>query len=478
LPPSEETVLHRLSRSLRHRRGLAEAANGFSMIEVLVSMVVFALVASAGVAMLLTGLRSTRNSSYRTRAAGVATQLIEQFRDAASKKCAWQIPTPSTCQVPSVLPPTTQTVPMPPGVTSTAFTATQRTEWEDKSNGTPTCSASGQGGAAGVQPVLAVTETVTWPNPTSKPVTAETVLAPPVGTFGDNTGAITVHVENGPVSKQPVSSASVSITDGSGSVTHYTTDDQGCVFAAYLSSGLYSVSVSKPQYIDTQEAVTSTQQAVSVTSGSATLTTFNYDNSGLLTPTFVAAPSWANPPSPLPTAANLPVTILNSQILSNAGAFVLPNSSGSNQVYPYGTDDDSAYSIWAGQCPDSNPDAMSSSNSPLYPAAGNVLPNPTTVNVYTGQSVSAQVPVYPLTIDRTGGSPTTVTFTLQETSGSASTACTNLHTYGLGSSPPAASSYVVGVPLGTYTLNATDGSSSQSQTVVVGTNGATAVVTM
>jgi hypothetical protein len=175
----------------------------------------------------------------------------------------------------------------------------------------------------------------------------------------------------------------------------------------------------------------------------------------------VAAPSWPTGQSFLKPTTTVPVTVANSGI-PVTGTYQLPSgTAGANSVYPFS----SQYSIYAGHCPAANP-ATSGATA-------------TYVSTSPGANTSASVPLFPLTINVTDSLHKAVTFSLVEQAGSGSTACSSLLTYNLGSTVANQTKYVVGVPLGAFTLSGTDGTNtSTSQPVTVSSLGATATVTL
>lgn len=437
------------------RRRAVSSDGGFSMVEVLVAMVLLLLVAASGASLVVQGIRNTKNSNYRAQAATVANELIEQYRDAATYKCAWETPEPAGCGSPFAIKVATGTVSLPPDVqTSTQFTATQTTEYQDKAS-TASCSSTGQGGSAALQPVLAITESVTWPNMEVKPVVSHTELTPPVGVFSTSTGDILATVSN--EAGGPVAGATVTVTDSTNAVSTYTTDSNGCVFAAHLPAGAAKVVLSKTGYIDRQESLTTTFP-LTVVSQKVVSQKFIYDVQDQLTPAFAPASSWPNSVPFLTPVSSLPVTVANSGI-AGTGTYQLPNAAGlASPVYPYS----SYYSIYAGRCPDANP-AASVNSDPI-----------TQVATSPGSLTAATVPLYPMTVNVTDALHKPVDLKMAETANSGSLTCTSLQTYDLGGPTvtltPA--TYVVGVPLGTFQLQGTDGTrSSTVQTITIKATG-------
>lgn len=436
------------------------------------AIVLFGLVGLAGASATIGSVQVSQRVRNQSQAAALASSSVETIRSNGSVACAWQSPLPTGCSASaSVVPVGTSTSTKTVG--NIPFTITQTTEFESKST-LAACNASTQGGAAGVQPVLLVTEAVSWSTMNgAAPVTSQTILTPPAGAFANSSGAIDVSVVNG--LNQPDAGIPVTVNGPSGTST-YTTDANGCALAGYLAPGSYTVTIVKSGYIDSQESATSAQ-TLGVTTGNVTTSTFFFDASATLGATFVPATSW---PSSVPFVAptGLPVTVANSG-LSGSGTYQLPNGVSGSAVYPYV----SGYNIWAGRCPEANPDAVTSSGSPLYPVPpSGTAPAPTTVATSAGLPATASVPLYPLTINFTDTASKAVTFKITEVAGSAKTSCTGFQTYSLPLSPvgqrTTVTSYVIGVPLGTFTLSGTDGGATRTFTpnVNVGLNGATTTV--
>lgn len=450
---------------------------GVTLVECMVAIVLFGLVGLAAASMLVTGIKVSARTRDQSQAASLASNSIETFRDNASLACAWQSPLPTGCgATSSVVPPAVTTSAQTVG--SQPYTITQTTEYEAKATPQTACNASTQGGSAGVQPVLLVTESVTWPTMgNALPVTSQTLLAPPVGAFSNNTGAIDVGVVNS--LNHPDTGISVTVIGASGTTT-YTTDSNGCALASFLAPGSYTVSIASSGYIDNQESSTSTQ-TLGVTTGNVTTASFFYDQAATLGATFVRASSWPGGVT-FQTAMNLPITVANSG-LAGTGTYLLPNGTAGSSVYPYS----SGYSIWAGRCPEANPDAVTSSTSPLYTVGvTNNAPAPTTVATRAGQTATASVPLYPLSISFKDSAALPVTFTITEAAGAAKTPCTaTFSTYTLpvsvAGSATVSKTYVAGVPLGVFTVKASD-SAGHNQTVSpnvnVGLTGASATVAL
>jgi prepilin-type N-terminal cleavage/methylation domain-containing protein len=427
---------------------------GLTLVEVMVAMIVFALIATAGTAMLVTGVSTTRLEKNKTIATGVAATALENLRSYASKPAAFDPTLPSQ----NILPPhgntvTTQTV------GTEIFTITQTTQWVPKSAPAGSCDATGQGGNSAVQPVLEATESVTWPaqSAITKPVTTTTTFTPPIADQTSGTGGIDLKVTD----QTGTGVVGIPIAITGPTTANIVSDSRGCAFAAYLTPGTYTATLSSPGYIDNLENAISTV-TYSVTSGTITTGTPLYARSSTITPSFA--------PSPVP-ATGLPITVFNSG-LSGTGTFGPITST--TPLYPYST-----YNIWAGECPEANPNALTSTGTPLYTSG-----TPTTVTMVAGQATAATVPLYPLTVNvvnSNGHNVSNVTISAKEqaTSG-AKYPCTLSASYGLVGTTSAGST-VTGMPLGSFTVTAigyVSGSATTKTAVVqVTPSGATATVT-
>lgn len=434
------------------RRLREQPERGFSLIEVIAAMVVFALVALAGSTMILNSIAISRDTRNRTQAASIAAQQLEIVRNASTQSC-WVAPAAAGCaltlsNIGSTI--ATQTV----GVQS--YTVTRSLSWLAKAAPAGACDAPTQGGNSAVQPVLLVNESVTWPAKIgSKPVTASTEIAPPVGLFSGNTGGISVRIldhANAPVTNIPV-------TVSSGGVSfNLVSNSDGCTFAAYLAPGTYNVSLTQSGYVDNQNQAMSTQP-IGVTSGAVATATFYYDRAATINVSYAAGN--------LTPATGLPTTVYNSGI-SGLGTALFP--AGVNELkplYPY-----PGYGVWAGQCPEANPSAVDASNTPLYPGASQ-----TTTATTAGGVTTAAVPLYPLSVtvlNQQGGTVGGAAVSLMETAGGAKYACSAFKTYGLPQSVAGLSQ--AAVPLGHFVLTATEGSNTGTAQVFVTPNGLSATV--
>jgi prepilin-type N-terminal cleavage/methylation domain-containing protein len=369
--------------------------SGMSMIETLVAIVLFGLVAAAATGMLLTGIRSSDSQQLRAGAASVASSQIEADRHTAVNAFT------------SLTPPGTANYNYT--VKGVDYSVARLTEWVPKADATNACdsAANGQGGNNGVEPVLEITETVTWPHMDgASPVVNQTTLTPPVGTYSSTTGAIDVSLDdsgNAPLGNVPVTFTN--LTGGGSEVID--TDSRGCAFAAYLTAGSsYQVTVSEAGYVDNNENTVGVSTcesggSVAVTSGNVVSCPILYDRGVTVNWQYASGCSYgpgtgvaltaAQCPTPAQLTSSGAVTVGNAGLSATnqyAGEFT-PVVSGSTLLYPY-----SSYTIWAGHCttskPLSPPTTLTAKPSP-------VTPNPVMVPLY-GLNVSvSNSNLYPIT---------------------------------------------------------------------------------
>ena len=440
------------SRPGRLPSALLGTDDGLSLIEVIVAITLFALVSGATAAMLLTGIGVSRDARNRTAASQAATEGLELARKTATTSFA-QLTTPS--------------VPVVKTVNSVPFTITQTATYIPKGAVATSCSATSQGGNSNVQPVLLVTETVTWPRmDRTVPVTVSTTLTPPIGAYPSGTGGVDVKVVDS--KGKPVEGVPITLTGAT--PTSMTTNAAGCAYAAFLTPGNYTVTANAPGYVDNQEHAVSSQLA-GVVNGQPVSLTFYYDRSATIAATL--------DPTVAP-ATGLPITLGNSGLAGTGSYSFAAGVRTLTPVYPY-----SSYGIWAGRCPEAYPAAVDAGSNPLY-APATVTP----VTPVIGASVAVTVPLYRFKVSvvtagkgKSGGTPINgAALTATETAGTAKTLCgAPYNSYGLTTSKNVAGSDGVsetGLPLGTFQVTVTNGAQSATQLVTIRPAGASITVAL
>ena len=232
--------------------------SGFGLIEVLVSALLLVLVASG----VYLGLDAASATSGVNKHRSLATEIAQQDQDRMRAMAVTEL---------SNYRDTTTT-----RIGTVTYTVASSSSWITDSTGTASCT----GGQARAH-YLRIASSVTWPNMHIKPVTVESVVAPPAGSFGTNLGSLAVQVRdrNG----TGVQGVSVSLT-GPKAYTD-TTNEIGCVLWGYLPVGSYTVSLSKPGYVD-PSAVAAPARAAGVVGESTSTIAFDYDLGGRIQATY------------------------------------------------------------------------------------------------------------------------------------------------------------------------------------------------
>jgi hypothetical protein len=298
------------------------------MVELLVAVTVFALVFAAVSLGIGRALELNRGNRNRSTGAYLAARQLEEARskpfDQVTLGRTTCVYTTAACNLPS------------------PYTVVQDVVWTAPGNTTSSCNVPSGGGSLAYK---RVTVTVTWPDMGGvAPVTSQTLLTPPSGSYDPNEGHILVQVFDR--NAAPLAGQTVSLT-GPETASQPTTAE-GCVFFAYLDPGDYDVSLNTSGYVDRQGGQPALQ-TVAVQQGQISTLQFDYDRAatlqvGLTAPTGAAIP------------AGIALTVANSNL--TVGTLSFPESStGSGTtrtvrpLFPYA----SGYQLWAGDCGDADP---------------------------------------------------------------------------------------------------------------------------
>jgi type II secretory pathway pseudopilin PulG len=245
--------------------GRRREADGFSVLEVVVALGIFAIMSTAVMAGILGTLHVTRDDKNRVRAAGLAAREIDIVRAAFTSR-AIGAKRVQAGQVTNPNPLPGGTVGQPEVVDGVAYTIVRTSEWTQQGATAGPCDIS----APGYAPLayLRVTVTVSWPGMGGvQPIVSNTLLTPPLGTFTQGTGHLRATVSDGSGARVP--GLQVVIT-GPGGTTSQLTSDGGCAFFPGLPVGTYTITVSATGGIDHDTwAPTATRTTVVVANGIA-----------------------------------------------------------------------------------------------------------------------------------------------------------------------------------------------------------------
>jgi len=238
--------------SRRLLAALRDDQSGIGLIEVVVSSMLLVLVAS-GVYM---GLDGASETSGINKHRSVATEVAQQDQDRMRAMAVTELSNYRATNTTSVA-----------GV---LYTVTSSAIWITDGTGTASCT-SGQAQAQ----YLRISSSVTWANMTIPPVTVESLVSPPAGSFGTNQGTLAVQVRDRNGNGVPGVSTSLS---GPQSYTD-TTNQIGCVLWGYLPVGNYTVSLAKQGYVD-PSGVAQPSKPTGVVGEAVSTLAFDYDLGG------------------------------------------------------------------------------------------------------------------------------------------------------------------------------------------------------
>ena len=244
------TTRNRIRRSVAGVRAAAPDDSGFSLMEVVVAMAVFAIFCTATMGLLIRSSDATRGNLQRTAASNLLTEQIQLARGMT----ALTIPTGVTTRTQAV--------------SNTTYTITQTSKFLSADSTSSVCDGSGAALAYKL-----VTVAVTWPDMGNiKPVTGNTLKAVGIGTDGLNaTGALAIGIGGAAGPNQ----SGVTVTLSSGQTT--TTGDDGCALFVGLPVGVYSAVVNAAGYVGSANTQLVTKTGFGVVAGALTRGNIAYD---------------------------------------------------------------------------------------------------------------------------------------------------------------------------------------------------------
>jgi len=335
--------------------------DGFSLVETLVALVLFAIVASVSARFLITSMGVTRSNAQRVVAANLAAQSIEEVRG----KRAVDIADGTTTS-------------QPPAISGTTYTVERTAHYVSSSMSSGLCA---QDGAALTFKLVSVT--VTWPGMGSvKPVRADTLKALGFGVNGLDATRGSAAVQVLDEQSKPVSG--VVVTLNATPAVSQTTGVDGCALFTGLSTATtYSASVSAADGLRTglRGELIGTVSGIVVQAGKVTSKTLPYAPAGKLAVSF-SYPSGFAPASTVGIRLSNPAWAEGSNGFPDcAGVASAPQGcvSGSPRLaarlFP------GVYGVWAGSCASTQPTAAGA------------------VTVVRGQQAAATVPLAPLSVN-------------------------------------------------------------------------------
>jgi len=310
-------------------RRLRSEEAGTTIIEVLASAIVLALV-SVGV---LAGLDGAQNQSNQNRLRSVAASLAQADQERLRGLRTSQLYNRNE----------TRTVP----VRGAQFSVNSTAAWLLDS-GTTDFPCSGKGN------YMRIKSSVSWPGMGTKPVSVTSLVTPP-GQAGTVSATIT--------SSALVGLPGIAVTMTGPQTKTETTDARGCVFFGQLQPGAYALTFSKPGHID-PDGVNAVSRDITTNAESTVNETFRYDQPGSITANFntkrgSAAQVPSHPGWGIPGAAF--ASLSHSGLLQGTKSYTVAapspitnpyaTSATMNNLFPFSD----GYSVYAGGCPGANP---------------------------------------------------------------------------------------------------------------------------
>jgi prepilin-type N-terminal cleavage/methylation domain-containing protein len=317
-------VFRRLSRRLSP---LHRDDSGLTLIEILVAMTIFGIIAVGIAAGVTASLVNIRDSRDREAALNLAASQIDLVRSVTDVFSVNDTPGPTNIPVDGVV-----------------YHVSRETNWVTSSGSDASCGANSAGSTLLYK---RVTISVTWDGMrnSSVPAVADTLLAPNSRINDPTKGTILVHVFGVDGTDRPNVTVTAAPTPGVAgntatalTVTPPATDIQGCSYILKVTPGTYDVTVSKTGYIgDDNQTLGSSTKTVGVSAGASASASFQFENAGLFS-SKLAANAGATPNILTPT--NLDLTFINSY-----GNFVKTSTGAAIPLHPYSD----GYTVLAGK---------------------------------------------------------------------------------------------------------------------------------
>lgn len=302
-------MIARIAERLRSAR---EDEAGFTIIEVMVAMTIFAVIAAGIAAGITASLVLSSDTRAREVASTVAMEDIDNLRDLPS---IFDVKSGSGTRT----------------VGNRTFTLERKVAWI-RSSGSPTACGTGDGTLS----YKSVTVSVAWmssgASSGTQRVSMSSAIAPLSNINSDTTGSILIGITNG---NGVGVSGMVPTISGPGGVTVPATDSEGCTYVSGVAPGTYTVTIARSGYIDSDQKASPSSKTVRVAAGDSGAAAFSFDVATRYNFTYTTTPAVG---ATLPT--NLPTTLVNP----TSGTTSLQNTATTATVFPFS----SGYQVVAG----------------------------------------------------------------------------------------------------------------------------------
>jgi hypothetical protein len=330
-----------LIRQLRAR--IAQDESGLGIVEILVSLMIFAIVTVGVTYSMISMTRLTGDAAARETATNLAAAEIDRVAAIPDAFNVYDASTPKQVVV--------------DGIT---YNIETKTGWVSANGSTGNC---GIGAAGGQLQYKRVNVTITWdgmylPNP----VRADTALAPSTRLNDPTAGTILVSVTQESGEGQAGIAVSATKTSGGAGLSDpfEPTDVDGCAYSLKAPPGTYNLTTTKAGYIDTNQVLLPISQSITVVAGAATPVSLQQDLAATYTLKYAA-----NSTRTVKLPTNLDVTYFGQ----SAAAPLNEAGTATRKLYPW----TSGYQVVAGNpstCTATDPEKWTATGSSTGKLAG------------------------------------------------------------------------------------------------------------
>ncbi len=298
--------------------GGREEEAGVTLVEVLVSMALLAVIGTVTAAGLTAALKATADSRDRIVAANLAAQQMDILRTVRNDEL--QAETTTTYQQ----------------VGQTTFTIDTVTAWTVGRSEAEACTAFAHSNGGLGRRFLEVNVEVSWPRLGNRqPVRSSSIITPAVTSYRPGLGHVAVLVRDA-AGAFPAGRLVTLRRDDGGYQDTEVTSSIGCAFFADVPPGTYAVTIGVPGYVDEVDGVQQGEEQVIVQQGQTASAAFTYDRAAALELGIAGEAGGAVPPALLMTAASSSRTLAPAG--GSGGRWVL------DPLFPY----DTGWRAWAG----------------------------------------------------------------------------------------------------------------------------------
>ena len=324
-------------------RARAAAQDGFTIIEVLVTAIVVAVVMGATFGAIQAAGRAGADQRHRAESYAIAQKDQARMR-------SMRIST-----VKNLNETTTATF------NGTTYTIKSQGAFVNDVTGTASCEEG-----TNTSDYIIATTTVTWPSiGTSPPTVIKSIIAPPAGSLAEDRGALAVVVRNAAGAGIPGFQVSGS---GAGSFSG-STGSTGCILFTDLPEGNYTLTPSSSGRVDA-DGNPPAPLATSVVGQSTNTVVLRYDTPGSIRVDFTTRIGGV-----IQTTQQDTITVFNTG-MTQEKSFGTVGSKQSNltatSLFPF----TSPYAVYAGSCDANNPNPTGVANPPAAAAIASVLVSP------------------------------------------------------------------------------------------------------